>query len=79
MLCWTGGLQAEYKKGKSPRNQVPRKVWRSEEGFGLIPPLNVLIWHIKVPLTVDFEKASKYEIKYVSQKITHFKYEEDSQ
>ena len=26
----------ESKKGKEPRNQVPRKVWKSEEGFGLI-------------------------------------------
>jgi hypothetical protein len=31
----------ESKKGKEPRNQVPRKVWKIEEGFGQIPCINV--------------------------------------
>ena len=43
---------SESKKGKEPRNQVPRKVWKSEEGFGQIPRLNVAIWHFKVPFTI---------------------------
>ena len=43
---------AESIKGKEPRNQVPRKVGKSEEGFGLIPRLNVAIWHFNVPLSV---------------------------
>jgi hypothetical protein len=42
----------ESKKGKEPRNQVPRKVWKSEEGFGLIPRLNVEILQFKVPFTI---------------------------
>jgi hypothetical protein len=50
------------KKGKEPRIQVPRKVWKSEEGFGLIPHLNGAFWHFKVPFTVEFiEVTFTYE------------------
>ena len=52
---------------------VPRKVWKSEEGFGLILLLNVAICHFKF-----IEEVYKYQIKYISQKIAHFKYEGDS-
>ena len=38
---------AESKKDKEPRNQVPRKDWQSEEGFGLIPRINVALWNLK--------------------------------
>ena len=52
---------------------------KSEEGYGLIPRLIVAIWHFKVSFTVQFiGEVSKYLIKYVSQKITHFKYKKDS-
>jgi hypothetical protein len=48
MACF----RAESKKGKEPRNQVPRKVWKSEEGFGLIPRLNEATCHFKVAFTI---------------------------
>jgi hypothetical protein len=52
--------QTESKKGKEPRNQVPRKVWKSEEGFGRIPRLNVTILHFKVPFGMySIEEVSK--------------------
>jgi hypothetical protein len=36
-------VDAESKKGKEPRNQVPRKVWESEEGSGPIFYINLAL------------------------------------
>ena len=60
LYYFIGQAQSESKKCKEPRNQVPRMVWKSEEGFGLVPRLNVAIWHFEVPFTVQFiEEVSK--------------------